>query len=84
MLSLSTFFSPTQSRRTLGILMKSAIIGTKKSGRTRWDAWHCSSLSFLGPGYNLDRGDQIELYGVSWVGESVVFMYCAHVEYPVN
>lgn len=42
------------------------------------------SLSFLGPGYNLDRGDQIELYGVSWMGESVIFMYYAQVKYPFN
>lgn len=49
-----------------------------------WDARRCSSLSFLGLGYNLERGNQIELYGVTWVGESAIFIYCALVEHPFS
>lgn len=60
--------------------MKTAIIATKKSGLTLWVEWRCHSLSFIGLGYNVDREDQIELFGVTWAGVWVVYIYCALVE----
>lgn len=55
--------------------MKAAITATKKSGRALWVEWRCHSLSLIGLGYNVDREDQLELFGVDLGGR----MGCLHI-----